>query len=87
MRDLQVYATEIQRSAATARHHALPDSIVRIAKQFSIDMDALRDLLPGDMSVKSKIKIVLKRTETGRVLQRLEERKHSATLALQIIGR
>ncbi|KAK1763399.1 hypothetical protein QBC33DRAFT_550042 [Phialemonium atrogriseum] len=90
MRDLQTYAIEVQRSPSSILYHRiLPDSIVQIARQFSEDMQVLRSHLPSDASPSflRRLDFVLDKKSTREIVQRLEQRKTAASMALDIIGR
>lgn len=91
MRNLQMYATELQRSSATSsvHHTTLRQSITYISQQFSNDMTALLDVLPRDLSISmlNRVKFVVRRSDIDKILLRLEQRKTAATMALGIIGR
>lgn len=91
MRNLQMYTTELRRSSNTSsvHHITLQRSITQISQQFANDMTALHDVLPRDLStsVLNRVKFVIRKSETDKVLGRLEQRKTSATMALGIIGR
>ncbi|OIW34297.1 hypothetical protein CONLIGDRAFT_665094 [Coniochaeta ligniaria NRRL 30616] len=90
MRDLKTYMLDVQRSpSSTLCHLVQPDSIVRIAQQFSEDMELLGKALPATISpsTREKIKFVLTKKSLKELIQRLEERKISAMMALGVIGR
>jgi len=86
-----MYATELQRSSTTSpvHHTTLQQSITHISQQFSNDMAALLDILPRDLSTSmlNRVKFVVRRSDIENILQRLEQRKTAATMALGIIGR
>ncbi|KAK4209678.1 hypothetical protein QBC37DRAFT_351380 [Rhypophila decipiens] len=91
IRSLRMYAAEHQRSSAPSSiHHAmLQRSITHISQHFANDMTALYKVLPRDLSTSmlNRVKFVIRRSETDKLLQRLEQRKSAATMALGIIGR
>lgn len=90
MRDLQTYAVEVQRSPSSILYHrTLPDSIVQIARQFSEDMQVLHGYLHSDASpsFSRRLEFVLDKRSAREIVQRLEQRKTAATMALDIIGR
>lgn len=72
-----------------ATNTLLPHSIAQVSQQFADDILLLRELLPGDLSrsFRKRVGFVLHRKETEKVLQRLEQRKSAAALALGIVGR
>lgn len=90
MKGLQIYGTEVQQSSSTVPSQStLAHSIAQISKDFSGDLDVLRGILPDDLSpsLSRRMNFVLQKTATNKVLQRLERRKSTATLTLEIIGR
>ncbi|KAM7216559.1 hypothetical protein V8F06_008087 [Rhypophila decipiens] len=91
IRSLRMYAAEHQRSSAPSSVHdaMLQRSITHISQHFANDMTALYKVLPRDLSTSmlNRVKFVIRRSETDKLLQRLEQRKSAATMALGIIGR
>ena len=94
MRDLQRYVEKLKKCPPTESNDGSPAlySILEISKQFADDMICLNDLIPYDIvtlsaSVRKRTKFVLREKETKDILQRLDARKASATLALELIGR
>ncbi|KAK3681654.1 hypothetical protein B0T22DRAFT_485134 [Podospora appendiculata] len=86
-----MYCVAVQRSPSSVAHHRAltPDSIIQIARQFSDDLQLLRRHLPSDLSpsLTAKVKFVIDKKSTRELVQRLEQRKTAATLALEFIGR
>ena len=94
MRDLQRYVEKLKKCSPAESNDGSPSlySILEISKQFVDDMIYLNELIPYDIvtlsaSVRKRTKFVLREKETKDILQRLDARKVSATLALELIGR
>jgi hypothetical protein len=90
IRSLQAFTLELQNSPAIQHDYEdMPDRIFRIACLFSEDMQALKDCLPSEFSASAakKMKFVFARKKVKEILQRLEERKSTTSLALGLIGR
>jgi hypothetical protein len=90
MRTLQVFTLELRKSPSIQHDYKeLPNQIFKVACLFSEDMQALKDCLPSESSASptKKMKFVFARKKVKEILQRLEERKSTASLALGLIGR
>lgn len=92
MRNLQFYIERLRNNPPSDHYLTAVYSIREISEQFASDMICLDELLPYDMasfsaSVRKRTQFVLKKKDTDKILRRLEDRKRSATLALEIIGR
>jgi hypothetical protein len=90
MRSLQAFTLELRKSPSIQHDYKdMPNRIFRVACLFSEDMQALKDYLPPDFSASAanKMKFVFARKKVKEILQRLEERKSTASLALGLIGR
>jgi hypothetical protein len=90
MRSLQAFTLELQKSPAIQYDYEdMPNRIFRIAYLFSEDMQALKDYLPSEFSASAakKMKFVFAKKKVKEILQRLEERKSTSSLALGLIGR
>jgi hypothetical protein len=90
MRSLQAFTLELQKYPAIQHDYEdMPNRIFRIAYLFSEDMQALKDCLPSEFSTSAakKMKFVFAKKKVKEILQRLEERKSTSSLALGLIGR
>jgi hypothetical protein len=90
MRTLQAFTLELRKSPSIQHDYKeLPNQIFRVACLFSEDMQALKDCLPSESSASpaKKMKFVFASKKVREILQRLEERKSTASLALGLIGR
>jgi len=90
MKALEKYILHIQQKPSVAtRHQGLTNSIHKIAQFFLSDVRILQDCLPlnAPPSLVQKVHFRLEKSRIKDVIQRLEQRKTSATLALEVIGR
>lgn len=92
VRNLQLYIERLRSNPPSDHYLPALYSIREISEQFASDMICLHELLPYDMasfsaSVRKRTQFVLRKKDTENILRRLEDRKRSATLALEIIGR
>lgn len=90
MRSLQAFTLELRKSPSIQNNYEdMPNRIFGIAHLFSEDMQALKGCLPSELSASTakKMKFVFAKKKVKEILQRLEERKSTASLALSLIGR
>ncbi|KAE9378468.1 hypothetical protein N431DRAFT_479487 [Stipitochalara longipes BDJ] len=90
MRSLQAFTLELQKSPSIQHNYEdMPNRIFKIAYLFSEDMQALKVYLPSELPVSAakKMKFVFDKKKVKETLQRLEQRKSTASLALGLIGR
>jgi len=90
MRGLQSYASGVQESSTmSSLQQSLAHSVIQISQHFAADMEAIRGLLPDELSpsLPKRVRFVLQKSSTQKALLRLEQRKSTAVLALEIIGR
>lgn len=84
------FMIEFQASARTKLEaRGLPPGLARTVEWFAEDMDKLRRCLPSDLrpGFASRVKFVFQKGKIEDIVERLEQRKSSVTLALSAIGR
>ncbi|KAI9884226.1 MAG: hypothetical protein M1823_003975 [Watsoniomyces obsoletus] len=90
MKNLSSYIAEFS-SSANARQHfeVLPEAIVDAVQGFHDDVTTLKEFLPSDLStsLRRRIRFVFDHAQIRKAIRKLEHRKTTVLLALEIVGR